>query len=45
MGLMVRHALSHNKCHKTLNDWYSGMVVPIHSIVGILILYNKNVLM
>ena len=41
---MVCRVLSHNKRHKTCNGWYSGMVVPIYSIVGILILYSKNVL-
>ena len=41
---MVRRALSHVKCHKTRNDCYSGMMAPIYSIVGILILYSKNVL-
>ena len=43
-GKMVHRALSHNEHHKTCNGWYSGMVAPIYSIVGILILYNKNVL-
>ena len=41
---MVCHMLSHNKRHKTCNGWYSGMMAPIYSIVGILILYSKNVL-
>ena len=40
---MVHCTLSHNECHKTHNGWYSGMVVPTYSIVGILILHNKNV--
>ena len=35
-GRMVHHALSHNE-HR--NGWYSGVVAPIYSIVGILILY------
>ena len=30
--------------HKTRNGWYSGMVAPIYFIVGVLILYSKNVL-
>ena len=34
--------LSHNVCHKTCNGWYSGMVTPIYSIVGILILYSNR---
>ena len=32
------------KCHKTHIGWYSGMVVPISSIIGTLILYSQNVL-
>ena len=43
-GRMVYRGLSHNEHHKTRNGSYSGMVVPIYSIVGILILYSKNVL-
>ena len=35
---IVRHALSHNEHHKTRNGWYSGMVVPIYSIVGIILI-------
>ena len=38
-GQMVRR-----ERHKTRNGWYSGMVAPIYSIVGILILYSMNVL-
>ena len=30
--------------HITRISWYSGMVVPISSILGILILHSKNVL-
>ena len=41
---MVRRALSQNERHKTRNGGYSGMETPIHFIVGILILYSKNVL-
>ena len=37
VGRIVRCALSHNEGHKTRNGWYSGMAVPIYSIVGILI--------
>ena len=44
MEQMVCHMLLHNKRHKTCNGWYSGMMAPIYSIVGILILYSKNVL-
>ena len=33
-----------NGCHKTRNDYYLGLVRPISSIVGLLILYSKNVL-
>ena len=40
---MVRHAQSHNGRHKSRNGWYLGMVVPISSILGLLILYSKNV--
>ena len=41
---MVCRTLSHKEHHKTCNGWYSGMVAPIYSIVGILILYSKNIL-
>ena len=30
--------------HKTCNGWYLGLVVPISFIVGLLILYSKNML-
>ena len=30
-------------CHKTHNGWYLVMVAPISSILGLLILYSKNV--
>ena len=40
---MVRRALSHNGRHKTRNGWYLVMVAPISSILGLLILYSKNV--
>ena len=40
---MVRRAWSYNGRHKTRNGWYLGMVVPISSILGLLILYSKNV--
>ena len=33
-----------NEHHKTRNGCYSGLVWVISSIVGILILYSKNVL-
>ena len=33
-----------NERHKTYNGWYSGMVVPIYSIVDILILYTRSVI-
>ena len=33
-----------NGCHKTRNGWYLGLVAPISSIVGLLILYGLNVL-
>ena len=41
---MVRRALSQNERHKTRNGWYSRMEAAIYFIVGILILYSKNVL-
>ena len=40
---MVRRAKSHNGRHKTRNGWYLAMVAPISSILGLLILYSKNV--
>ena len=40
---MVRHVLLH-ECHKTRDGWYSGMEALIYFIVGIFILYSKNVL-
>ena len=40
---MVHHAQSHNGRHKAHNGWYLGMVVPISSILGLLVLYSKNV--
>ena len=42
---MVHRACMHgctNECHKTCNSWYSGMMVLISSIIGILILISKN---
>ena len=30
--------------HKICSGWYSGLVTPISSIVGMLILYSKNIL-
>ena len=33
-----------NGRHKTRNGWYLGLVELISSIVGLLILYSKNVL-
>ena len=41
---MVHHGLSHSGHHKTRNGWYSGMMALIYSIVGLYILYSKNVL-
>ena len=40
---MVCRASLHNGHHKTSNGWYLGMVAPISSILGLLILYSKNV--
>ena len=37
--------LSHNERYKTCNGWHSGMMVPISSIIGILILYTYVVRM
>ena len=34
---MVFRAWAHERAH---NGWYSGLVVPIFSIVGLLILYG-----
>ena len=33
-----------NRRHLTCNGWYSGLVMPISTIVGLLILYSYNVL-
>ena len=41
---MACRALLHNEHHKICNGWYSGMVAPIYSIVGILILYSRSVI-
>ena len=30
-----------NECYKIHNGWFSGLVVPISSIVGVSILYSK----
>ena len=35
---MVFRAWVHERCHGARNGWYSGLVVPISSIVGLLIL-------
>ena len=40
---MVHRVWSQNEHHKTRNGWYLEMVVPISSILGLLILYSKNV--
>ena len=37
---VVHCAESHNERHKTRDDWYLGMVAPISSILGLLILYS-----
>ena len=37
------HTWSHNGRHKARNGWCLGMVAPISSILGLLILYSKNV--
>ena len=37
---MVFRAWVHKRHHKTRSGWYSGLVVPISSIVGLLILYS-----
>ena len=26
-----------NRCHKTRNGWYSGLMAPVSSIVGLLV--------
>ena len=31
---MVFRAWAHERCHKTRNGWYLGLVEPISSIVG-----------
>ena len=36
---MVFRAWAHEWHHKTRDGWYLGLVVPISSIVGLLILY------
>ena len=36
---MVFRAWAHERRHKTRNGWYLGLVGPIFSIVGLLILY------
>ena len=41
-GWFVVHC--HTMSHKTHKTWYLGMVTPIFSIIGILILYSKNIL-
>ena len=41
---MVFRAWAYERRHKTRNGWYSGLVAPISSIVGLLILYGWNVL-
>ena len=40
---MVRRTWAHERRHKTRNGWYLGMVTPTSSILGLLILYSKNV--
>ena len=37
---MVFRVWAHKRCHKTPNSWYLGLVEPISSIVGLLILYS-----
>ena len=37
---MVFRAWVHERCHKTRNGWYLGLVGPISSIVSLLILYS-----
>ena len=43
---MVCRAWAQNERYKICNGWFSGLVVPISSIVGVSILYihSKNVL-
>ena len=38
---MVCRAQSYNGHHKTRNGWYLGMVAPISSILGLLILSDS----
>ena len=42
-GWFVGRAWAHEWRHKNRNGWYLGMVVPTPSILGLLILYSKNV--
>ena len=39
---MVFRAWAHERRHKTRNGWYLGLVGPISSIVGLLILYIER---
>ena len=36
---MIHWGWAHGEHHKTHNGWYLGMVPPISSILGLLILY------
>ena len=41
---MVYHLRAQKERYKVCNGWFSGLVVLIFSIVGVSILYSKNVL-
>ena len=38
-GWFIVHSCT-NGCHKTHNGWYLGLMVPVFSIVGLLVLYS-----